>query len=287
MARLTRAWLAPVRVMVSAVRHLFKERAPEAAGSVGFFAVFSLFPLLLILVAVGSTILARFFTQEQILAAIVRLLPVSRELVSHNMLVVLGARGAVGAIGAIGLTWSATSAFAVLVRNLNRAWPGARLQSAFRARLNALVLLGALVGLALLFLFLKAIPAVESDWEWFSRVTREFSRLFRAGSRLILLAFILGGLTLLYRWVPSTRVRWLEAGLGALAATAAFAAATSAFTWYLNSGLARYNLVYGSLGTLLALLSWIYIVSLVVLFGAHLGAAVAREMRGPAAGEAG
>jgi membrane protein len=270
-------------VIVLAVREFFGARAPEAAGSIGFYAVFSLFPVLLILVAVGSSILARFFSQEQILNAIVGLIPVSREFVGGQMPAVLAASGAVSVIGAVGLVWSATSVFTILVRNLNRAWPAAAPRNAVKARLIALVLLAGLVGLALLFLLVRALPAVESDWTWLAEITAGVSRFVRAASRFVLLGFIFGTLTLLYRWVPSTYVRWVEAGVGAALATVIFAAATSGFTWYLRSGYARYNVVYGSVGALLALLSWVYILGAVVLFGAHLGAALAAETRGAAA----
>jgi membrane protein len=269
------------------VRRYFRARAPEAAGSIGFYAIFSLFPVLLILVAVASTILANYFSQEQILNAIVNQMPVSRDFVGGQMPVVLAASGAVSVIGAVGLVWSATSVFTILVRNLNRAWPGAVPRNAFKARLIALVLLGGLVGLALLFLLVKALPAVESDWAWLAQFTEHVSRFVRATSRIVLLGFIFGTLTLLYRWVPSTRVRWIEAAVGAAVATATFGGATSAFTWYLESGYARYNVVYGSLGALIALLTWVYILSAVVLFGAHLGAALAMETRDRSAGGGG
>ena len=56
--------------------------------------------------------------------------------------------------------------------------------------------------------------------------------------------------------------------------------ATDGFSWYLSSGIVRYELVYGSLGTVVALMLWIYIGVLITLFGAHLSAAVARHRRG-------
>jgi len=54
-------------------------------------------------------------------------------------------------------------------------------------------------------------------------------------------------------------------------------AATSAFSWFLSSGLSRYNLVYGSLGALISFMTWIYIINLIVLFGAHLSAAIGQK----------
>ncbi|HKJ39496.1 MAG TPA: YhjD/YihY/BrkB family envelope integrity protein, partial [Anaerolineales bacterium] len=78
----------------------------------------------------------------------------------------------------------------------------------------------------------------------------------------------------LYRWAPATNVRWSATFWGALAASVLWRAATAGFGWYVSSGLGRYQLVYGSLGAIVALLFLIYIVSSITLFGAHLSAAI-------------
>jgi membrane protein len=83
----------------------------------------------------------------------------------------------------------------------------------------------------------------------------------------------------LYRWVPNTEVKWSEALWGASVATLAWEIATNGFTWYLSSGIVQYELLYGSLGAIVALMLWIYIISLITLFGAHLSAAIARQTR--------
>ena len=66
---------------------------------------------------------------------------------------------------------------------------------------------------------------------------------------------------------------------GAAVAAVGWELANGAFKWYLTSGLARYQLVYGSLGALIALMLWIYISSIIVLFGAHLSATIAMHTR--------
>jgi len=57
--------------------------------------------------------------------------------------------------------------------------------------------------------------------------------------------------------------------------------ATAGFAWYLSSGLSKYRLVYGSLGSIVALMFWLYVTSGIILFGAHLSAAIqyVRRMR--------
>jgi membrane protein len=74
----------------------------------------------------------------------------------------------------------------------------------------------------------------------------------------------------------NTQVRCLAALWGALVAPLGRELITDAFGWYLGSGLARYELLYGSPGAIVALMLWIYLSSWVALFGAQMSAAVAR-----------
>ena len=87
-------------------------------------------------------------------------------------------------------------------------------------------------------------------------------------------------LLILYWWLPRTKVLWREAAWGAMTGSIGISVVTSGFTWFLESGLSNYNLVYGSLGAIVALLFWIYLLSLIVFAGAHLSAAIAYVRRG-------
>jgi membrane protein len=265
------------RILGTAFRRLGCERVPEAAASMSFYAVFSSFPLLLLLIAIGSRVLETADAQERLLEAVLRFLPVSRELVRQNVTAVVRVRGTVGGIGVAGLVWAATSAFSTLVRNLNRAWPSARERNLLGERLLALALVGSLVGLVLLYLVAKARVILPGDWEAAQRGAASLFGL--VPSTVALSIFILAMLALLYVWLPRTKVLWREAFAGAAACSLALWGATTLFTRFMASGFMRYNLVYGSLGTLLALLSWVYIASLLILSGAHLAAAVAEHTR--------
>ncbi len=270
---------ASFRVVMTVFHRLGHERCPEAAASIGFYAVFSMFPLLLILVAVGSRFLETADAQERLLEAVLRFMPVSRELIQQNVLAVVRARGTVGGLSVIGLVWASTSAFSTLVRNLNRAWPMARRRNLFGERLLALFIIVCLVALVFLYLVAKALVSLPGDWEVAQRAAAWALDLIPIPSSAALSLFILVMLTMLYRWLPRTSVLWREALAGAATSSLALWGATTLFTRFLASGLARYNLIYGSLGAFLALLSWVYIASLIVLGGAHVGAAIAANTR--------
>ena len=83
----------------------------------------------------------------------------------------------------------------------------------------------------------------------------------------------------LYAWVPTVAVSWQASLIGAAVAAVAWQIAVHGFTWYLGSGFASYESVYGPLATVIVLLFWIYIASVITFFGAHLSAALDRRRR--------
>lgn len=279
------AFSAPFfRVVTRTFRRFSQERVPEAAAGMAFYAIFSMFPLLLIAVAVGSRFVESADVQDRMLSVLLRFLPVSRDFVRQNVLSVIRVRGAVGGIGLAGLLWSATGAFSTLVRNLDRAWGEARPRTLIGERLTALAMVGSVVGLAVLYLVAKSFVSVAGGRTIAQRTLEMLRHVaeLSSGAGIALLMAI--ALMLLYRLLPRTVVLWREAAVGAGTATLALWGVTSAFSSFVSGGLVRYNVVYGSLGTLLALLSWVYLAGLIALVGAHVAASVAHVTRGTCGG---
>jgi len=97
--------------------------------------------------------------------------------------------------------------------------------------------------------------------------------LWRAVRWLLSILTSIAVLALIYhlglpRWQP-----WYRVMHGATLATVLWLAATEAFGWYVvNYG--TYNIIYGPLGAAIALLVWLYIISIIVLIGAEFNALV-------------
>lgn len=85
---------------------------------------------------------------------------------------------------------------------------------------------------------------------------------------------IWGSLTLMHRYVPSTRVLWRHAIAGALMATLLLQIAKKMLTFYLLK-VPAYSLIYGAFATVPVLLLWIYVAWLIVLVGAEITASLA------------
>ena len=266
-------------VLRQAIRTFGEARAAEAAASMSYYALFSLFPLLLVLVVIGSFVIQREQAFDEVVRLISEAIPISQDLIRVNIRQVLDLRGPVGAIGLLGAWWSSTGFFTTLVRNVNRAWPQARPHSLFRRRLIAVGMVGTVIALLLLSLFSTTLLSVLP--RFFAPVWADMAIyrtiLWSVLSLTVPWFFTLAMFYAIYHWVPNTRVSRREALVGAVVAAVAWEVAKRGFAYYVGSGLANYDLVYGSLGAVVALLFWIYLGSWVTLFGAHISVAVHRS----------
>lgn len=78
-------------------------------------------------------------------------------------------------------------------------------------------------------------------------------------------------MAMLYYYGPYRKQRWKAVWPGAFLATILWLLATLGFGWYVRN-ISNYNLLYGSVGTSIALLSWMYILALIALFGCEFNA---------------
>ena len=264
------------RVIIRTIQRFGQERGAEAAAGMAFYGLFSLFPLLLFLVATGSSILKQPLAQEQVLDILMQAFPFSVNIVEENVQKVLKARGTVQFLGLLILSWSATGVFTVLTRNINRAWPNADRHNFLKMRLMAFAMLGVMMAVMISLLLANALFRFLPQNSYGIAALITSLRYF---SQLIIWALVFLTLLWLYRWIPNTYVTWSEAAWGAVVASVGAVTATAGFSWYLGSGLANYSLVYGSLAAIVALLFWIFLLSIIILFGAHLSSSVAYYAR--------
>jgi membrane protein len=253
----------------------------EAAATIAYYALFSLFPLLLALASIlGGRLQDQVFF-NQVLDYISTFIPVARGTLEEHLLRMLQAKTAFGIIGILTLLWSGSSAFFSLVRNINRAWARGRSIAFLRGRALAFSIIVLLFVLLFLSIALRTFLVVIQQLDF----TFNGYKLIDSSSVIQGVNFIINIVTAfmiffgLYRFVPDTVVRNREAFWAALAATAAWELAGAAFNWYLRSGLSNLQVVYGSLATILVFMLWIYISAMVLLLGAHLSASIAHYTR--------
>lgn len=270
-----------VGIFNHALKSFSEAYGSEGAASIAYFVFFSLIPLLLLLVSIAGFFLVDIDAIDQILDVLSHEIPLPRELIENNLRQLYDARSITGIIGLIGLAWSASGSFLSLARNINRAWPDAKFLNVIQGRLFALAIIFGLITAMILWNSTTTVVNNISRIEVpiMGEIALQQTLFWNLSSGAIPWIVICIAFITFYRLVPNTKVRWVEAFWGAIATTVGIYIATRVFTWVLSTGLINFQLLYGSLGTLLAFLSWVYITAFIAIFGAHISSAVAATKR--------
>lgn len=268
-------------IAVEAMRSFIASRAVVSAAAISYYTLFSLFPLLLLLITLTTSILKQPKVVGQIMRYTAEALPASQDLVRQNIELALDLRGPVGVLASVGLLWAGTTVFVLLADNISLAWHTAKPRNFIQGRLIGFLIVALLTGFLIFSLLTATLFSLLPQWDLNAPLWGGISLYetfsWQIASRLVPWFFIFMMFLSLYRWIPNTKVEWTEAFWGALIATTAWEIAKSGFTWYLSSGLVKYQLVYGSLGTVVAFMLWIYLSALIILFGAHVSSAVSKR----------
>ena len=264
-------------------KELGDDDATHLSAGIAFYAVFSLFPLLLGLLAIFGTVFNSVTLQEQLLAYVTESMPASREFVSKNVEELVRFRGALGIGSILGLLWSASSVFGAISRAVNRAWDVDKNRPFYVAKPIHIIMV---LGVGVLFLLSSfSTAAIElisnhsrglgfSGQEFFLDLGLGYLAL-RAIPWLITLAVFL----LLYRLVPNCKTYWRYVWPGAVVAAVLYEVSKGIFVWYL-ANVANYELVYGSLASMIVLLSWAYISAFILILGAEISSEYGRMRSG-------
>lgn len=279
--RASRGWLGVLRRTADSFA---LARGPQAAAALSYYGLFSLFPLAVLLITALSFIVDPDVAQEAISLVLQRILPDAQsveDLVFDTLRSIFAARGQVTLISLVALLWAASGVFTNLTFNLDLAWSENGRPNPLTARLVGLLMV-ALVYVGLIVLLLSSaalsvlvlLPAAFMRWLGFSdQVVQAWT--VRAIPFAISTVVFFG----LYRWVPRARVPTSIALWSALFAAFSTQILNLGFTWYLNSGLARYESLYGPLTAIIVLMFWFYLTVLIILIGAHFGAAMAQRRK--------
>jgi membrane protein len=256
-----------------------------SAAAMSYFGLMALFPALLLLLTLSNKLAAG----SQMLAQAVDVYPGSSKFLRDTVegFSDLGFGAVVTCV--VLVLWAGSWVFAVIERALNRIWGttsrtflhGRALTIGMVGVVGVLLSLSVLVTSALLALRDMAgslSPRQIARYTLLNSVGSGFWQvLFFTGSYLITVALFV----LVYRFMPRAPVTWKDTLPGAFLGGLLWELAKYIFAASL--GYFHYDQIYGSVGAVVAVLTWSYVSSLILLFGAQLTATFHYEHPSPAA----
>lgn len=166
-----------VNCLVVVSRATISHETSIIAAAIGYFTLFSLFPLTLISVAIGSLWLDHVMAESEIVARLEFVAPALGDLLGANIEQIVIARGPITGFAFLIMLWSASNIFNVFTRTMDRIWMAEDARPAWRHR--SLAILFALT-ISLLLLFASFVEGIISTV--FSVLLPETWVLFRTMS---------------------------------------------------------------------------------------------------------
>jgi membrane protein len=272
-------WGRAKELSVTVYEELFRTRAFTMAAAMSYYFLLALVPLLIFLSAMlGYLPIPNLFDQLlDIFAVLVP--PAAMQMVQHILSsLLIPNRGGLLSFGLLSYLWTASGGFAASIEALNVAYDVEKTRSWWRDRLQALLLtlttgLLSLLGLLLIIVgprfghllteLLLVPPALADVWPLMRLVT-------------IFVIFVVA-VEIQYYFAPNRKQRVMDTLPGAVVAVVGIFLSSAGLSYYF-SHLSNYNKTYGSLGAVIILMLWFYVVALLLVVGAELNAELLKQL---------
>ncbi len=251
-----------------------------SAAAVSYFSMLALFPTLLLLLTIGNSLLGEATVEKYVIGQVLAFLPGAQVFVRKNLESIQGISTEVIVSCLFVMLWATSWMFMVIEKALNRIW-GTYPRSFLHGRLVNIALMSLVWGLlgasAVLTAFVSGVRAAAE------RIPIRLGPIVASlggyawQSLFIVISVVLTIVlfTVLYRILPNTKVPVMEALLGGVVAGLLWE--TAKFGFALLLPYFHYDLLYGSIGAAVALLSWVYLSSVIMLYGAQFTALLHRD----------
>lgn len=269
------AWL----VLRRTIAQFGRDNGLFLASGLAFSLLLYSIPMALIMIsALGYTVLGSDQAMEEVGSVIRRFLPRTQEAFAENVGAVVTDRGLLGLVGFASFLVFSTTVFGSIRHTLNVVFQAGSGRSLLRGTLQDLLmmifcvtLLLVTIALASLFTILDHVgelaPSFASLWSRGVRLAARLAGLFVAWS------LVLG----LYRFSPARTLSFGSLMVGAAVTVILFEFAKQGFALYVQFAQASIAL-YGVLGGFLFFFLWLYYASAVFVLGAEVGAAYEHEV---------
>jgi membrane protein len=268
---LARAARHPIRFLTALVWRVSEDDIATPAAAMAYYFFFSMFPMLLFILALASMFPVDGL-EQWILAALARYLPSEAyALIEGIVQSLLGTpRSGLLSIGAVLTLWTASSAFGAVFVGLNRAYRAQEYRPWWRLRLEAM---GLTIGLSTLMII--AFVLGPFGGQLVILVTSLLGPIAGTVAAVLRWAITVTAVMLvvaaIYYVGPAIKRDWQWIRPGSVLFTLGFAATSGAFSFYVEN-FGAYDKTYGSLGAVIILLLWMYILALFLLLGGELNA---------------
>ena len=248
----------------------------ERAGSVSYSLILAVFPTIIFLFTLIPYIPVDNL-QERIMDFLGRVLPGNTfETVKTTILDIISRpRSGVLSLGFLLALFSATSGLVALMNAFNSSHEEKDRRGFFKIRGIAVLLTFTLATALLLAIVMLIVGGVVSDYLLKFGILNNVvvANLLALARYALVFAVFVAAVSVIYRYGPDINMKWTFVTPGSVTASLLIVLTTLGFSYYV-SNFGSYNKVYGSIGTLIALMIWINLIALLLILGFEMNVAL-------------
>ena len=242
------------------------------AAEVGFYLLLSLFPFLLF--TISAVVFIPIIYLNKYINILESLIPSSAFIILNGLIrSVIGNRSIKLLISSFFLAiWSISKAVKSLIRGINRSYGVNENRSFFKVLFISLIFSIMLLLLILISLVLliggEKIGTFVFDLIGLDKYFIYIWNILRYSVGIL---FVISILVILYTYMPNTKMKVRDSVPGAVLSTFLWIIVTYGYSFYVNN-FSNYDVIYGSLGGVIVLITWLYLSSWTILAGSELNA---------------
>ncbi len=267
-------------VIIFFFRGLVKGAITTRASSLAFNFFLAFFPSIILFFTLIPYIPITGI-QETLMDLLTVVLPPSTNEITFNTLddIINNPRIKLLSIGFILSLYFSTNGINSLIEAFNASYHINETRPIIQQRLLSLaltLLLSSILIIAMgLIIFGKSIVNLLTEYEL---ITLYAGKLILYGKWSVIILMLLIGISILFHIGPSIKSKWKLLTPGSILATLGIIITSIGFNYYINH-FSQYNKIYGSIGTLIIILSWIYFNSIILLTGFELNASISNAKK--------
>lgn len=270
----TLRWRTWWKLTRAAIASWIDDEAPSMGAALSYYTVFSLAPLLFIVISVAGLVFGQEAARGEIFAHLTSMMGADAATGVQQMLASFDepAKGISGAlIGAVALIIGATTVFSELQNALNRIWRtprqsgGSGIWFLLRTRLlsfGLVVSLGFLLMVSLLF-----SAALSALGKWYGGFFVDWEVLGRIVDVVVGFGLTTTAFAFIYKWIPRVQVGWADVWIGAFVTALLFTVGRILIGLYIGrAGVAN---GFGAAAGVIIVFAWVYYSAQIFLIGAE------------------
>ena len=265
--------LSMTELIKRVAKSIYADNVIGRAAQLAYYFLFALFPFLLFL----TTLLGFLpLAMDEIMGLLADLMPPELiSLVQDNVrTLVVQQRGELMFFGILTALWTTSSAVTAIMNNLNHSYGVEEGRPLWKVWGIALLLVLGLSGLLMASIALLIFgPQIGGLLAHYVGLGAAFEIIWNFVRWPIILAFLIFAMANIYYFAPDVEQNWKWITPGSVFAILAWILVSLGFSYYVSQ-FGSYNKIYGSIGTFIVLMTWMYLMGFVILVGGTINAKI-------------